>query len=108
MQVKQNYPIACSKKDGKFQRYTYIWLKTKNLKDAISVRDLGQQYKIGVRVQHCKIVANDGEQDKYAQQKWITIYGPETEITHIVCSPSKNCAQKFRILLRIDCVAIKW
>ncbi|XP_051996512.1 LOW QUALITY PROTEIN: helicase with zinc finger domain 2 [Xyrauchen texanus] len=57
---------------------------SQDLDDAISVRDLGECYEIGVHISDvASFVAKDSELDKYARQRGTAFYTPEKEPTYM-------------------------
>ncbi|KAI7808056.1 helicase with zinc finger domain 2 [Triplophysa rosa] len=73
---------------------------SEDLDDAISVRDLGECYEIGVHISDiASYVSKDSELDKYARQQCTTFYSPEREPTHMF---PKELSVKFFSLIP-DC-----
>ncbi|XP_051562534.1 helicase with zinc finger domain 2-like [Myxocyprinus asiaticus] len=66
------------------QTFTIDPADSQDLDDAISVRDLGECYEIGVHISDvASFVAKDSELDKYARQRGTTFYTPEKETTYM-------------------------
>lgn len=57
---------------------------SEDLDDAVSVRDLGEHYEIGVHISDvASYVSKDSELDKYARQQCTAFYTPEREPTYM-------------------------
>ncbi|KAI4884904.1 hypothetical protein NFI96_031682, partial [Prochilodus magdalenae] len=70
---------------------------SQDLDDAISVRDLGQCYEIGIHIADvASFVAKDSELDKYARQQGTSFYISEGEPTHMF--PNELSTKGFSLL----------
>ncbi|XP_077088744.1 3'-5' exoribonuclease HELZ2-like [Siphateles boraxobius] len=70
---------------------------SQDLDDAISVRDLGEYYEIGVHISDvASFVAKDSELDKYARQLCTTFYPREKEPIHMF--PKELSANFFSLI----------
>ncbi|KAI4884903.1 hypothetical protein NFI96_031681, partial [Prochilodus magdalenae] len=70
---------------------------SQDLDDAISVRDLGQCYEIGIHIADvASFVAKDSELDKYARQQGTSFYISEGEPTHMF--PNELSTKDFSLL----------
>ncbi|KAJ8260067.1 hypothetical protein GJAV_G00176700 [Gymnothorax javanicus] len=73
--------------------------------DAISVRDLGQHFEIGVHIADiASFVDKDSPMDAYAQQQGVTFYRPEEEPAHMF--PQDLSTKFFSLLPGCDRLAI--
>ncbi|KAJ8359239.1 hypothetical protein SKAU_G00157640 [Synaphobranchus kaupii] len=64
--------------------FTIDPVHSEDMDDAISVRDLGQHYEVGVHIADIAgFVNKDNLIDKYAQQQGTTFYRPEKEPVHM-------------------------
>ncbi|KAG1930154.1 helicase with zinc finger domain 2 [Pimephales promelas] len=78
---------------------------SQDLDDAISVRDLGEYYEIGVHISDvASFVAEDSELDKYARQLCTTFYPHEKEPIHMF--PKELSANFFSLIPNQDRRAI--
>ncbi|XP_051986103.1 helicase with zinc finger domain 2-like [Xyrauchen texanus] len=77
--------IEVGRKDFRgLQTFTIDPADSQDLDDAISVRDLGGCYEIGVHISDvASFVAKDSELDKYARQRGTAYYAPEKEPTYM-------------------------
>ncbi|XP_036915978.1 helicase with zinc finger domain 2 [Sturnira hondurensis] len=76
-----------------------------NLDDALSVRDLGPRYEVGVHIADvASFVPRDGALDVEARQQGITIYAPNREPTPIL--PAGLCHEVLSLLPGQDRFAI--
>ncbi|KAI1890439.1 hypothetical protein AGOR_G00153720 [Albula goreensis] len=74
---------------------------SKDLDDAISVRDLGRHYEVGVHIADiASFVTKDSPTDKYAQKQGTTFYPPEKEPAHMF--PKDLSADFFSLLPGCD------
>ncbi|XP_051567604.1 helicase with zinc finger domain 2 [Myxocyprinus asiaticus] len=78
---------------------------SQDLDDAISVRDLGECYEIGVHISDvASFVAKDSELDKYARQQGTAFYTPEKDPTYMF--PEELSANFFSLIPNHDRRAI--
>ncbi|XP_076870212.1 3'-5' exoribonuclease HELZ2 [Brachyhypopomus gauderio] len=81
--------------------------KSQDLDDAISVRDLGQSYEIGIHISDvASFVAKDSELDKYARKQGTAFYISEAEPTYMF--PKNFATNVFSLLPKCDrrCISL--
>ncbi|KAG7478367.1 hypothetical protein MATL_G00079860 [Megalops atlanticus] len=67
-----------------YMTFTIDPMSSKDLDDAISVRDLGRLYEVGVHIADIASFVTKGSAiDKYAEQQGTTFYPPEEEPAHM-------------------------
>ncbi|KAJ8400602.1 hypothetical protein AAFF_G00393710, partial [Aldrovandia affinis] len=85
--------------------FTIDPVNSKDMDDAISVRDIGQHYEVGVHIADiASFVIKDSPMDKYAQEQGTTFYPPEREPAHMF--PKDLSADFFSLLPECDRHAI--
>ncbi|XP_035243629.1 helicase with zinc finger domain 2 isoform X1 [Anguilla anguilla] len=89
----------------KYITFTIDPVNSEDMDDAISVRDLGQHYEVGVHIADiASFVKKDSPMDKYAQQQGTTFYRPEKEPAHMF--PKDLSTEFFSLLPGCDRRAI--